>query len=121
MPPWLESLESLKAEAAVYEQKVPALLARTGALVTGAVEGTWITDRSTGEVLLRAARPFLPGDVVKVQCGLLDYGGTRTPDIVCFRVLRPADYSEVCAMAAKWGGERPLTIHPGHWYLVLTD
>lgn len=121
-PAWMETFDSIHAEAKLYpEARYCALVDRTGGAVTGAVEGTWIEDRSTGVVFLRRDSSHSAGDIIKLNCYTRSEGGTITATTIHFRVLRPVTMDEVRALAAKWGGAKPLPVRDGNWYLVMTD
>lgn len=121
-PAWMATKESIDRESALYSQeRRDALLARTGGLVTGAKDGTWIDDRSTGVVFLRSDGTHRVGEVIRLECHAASQGGELSKAVIYFRVLRVADIAEVRAMAAKRGGEIPPLVRPGNWYQVLTD
>jgi len=118
----METFESIDREAKLYsQQRRDELMARTGGWVTGAVDGTWIEDRSTGVVLLRTETQHKAGDVTQLFPRIRGEGAGCTPIVIHFRILRAVTIEEVRALAAKYGGATPLPVRAGNWYQVLTD
>lgn len=120
-PAWMATKESIDAVAAVYRQRVPAYMDRTGHCVLGGwLKGVLICveDRSTGVVFRRFDKKQIPGEIIKTnwECVVNGQPNHTWPSTV--RILRRARITKVRAMARHGVGIKP---DLGFWYEVHTD